>query len=292
MTMFGYCEGDVTNLQGARLFERSQYIEPDDPFPRIQMSVLGANHNWFNTRLVRRRRRRDRHRRGVRHEPAEQHPPRAAAPTTSTTRGSGDPALMGDQEKVGLAMMSRVLPPLRRRRRRLRPVHDGRDQRGRHDAGSCPPRPARPRRPARASRASTACMTSYFAAPAERRDVLRPETDNPLDGQRARHGDHRLRLLEPVPGDRRHHPASGDDARAASTGATRSRRTSLRRSSASPACRPRPRAARSPPPARSAARAATRENAPGQPLLRAAARAGVGPAGVDRHPAFPPPRAT
>ena len=49
MTMFGYCEGDVTNLQGARLFERSQYIQPDDPFPRIQMSVLGANHNWFNT---------------------------------------------------------------------------------------------------------------------------------------------------------------------------------------------------------------------------------------------------
>ena len=48
MTMFGYCDGDVTNLQGARFFERSQYIQPGDPFPRIQMSVLGANHNWFN----------------------------------------------------------------------------------------------------------------------------------------------------------------------------------------------------------------------------------------------------
>ena len=106
MTMFGYCDGDVTNLQGARLFERSQYIEPDDPFPRIQVSLLGANHNWFNTRLVRRRRRRDRHRRRLRHEPAEQHPALSGGTYTLTTRGSGDPALMGDQEKVGLAMMS------------------------------------------------------------------------------------------------------------------------------------------------------------------------------------------
>ena len=49
MTMFGYCEGDVTNLQGARMFERSQYIVAGDPFPRIQVSMLGANHNWFNS---------------------------------------------------------------------------------------------------------------------------------------------------------------------------------------------------------------------------------------------------
>ena len=49
LTILAYCDGDVSNLQGARFFERSQYIQPGDPFPRIQMSVLGANHNWFNS---------------------------------------------------------------------------------------------------------------------------------------------------------------------------------------------------------------------------------------------------
>ena len=33
MTMFGYCDGDVTNLQGARMFERSQYIVARRPVP-------------------------------------------------------------------------------------------------------------------------------------------------------------------------------------------------------------------------------------------------------------------
>ncbi len=45
------CDGDVSNLQGARLFERGQYALPGDPFPRIQESVHGANHNLFNSDL-------------------------------------------------------------------------------------------------------------------------------------------------------------------------------------------------------------------------------------------------
>ncbi len=49
MTILPFCDGDVSNLQGARFFERSQYINGDDPFPRIQSSQLGAIHNWYNT---------------------------------------------------------------------------------------------------------------------------------------------------------------------------------------------------------------------------------------------------
>ena len=155
MTMFGYCEGDVTNLQGARLFERSQYIQPNDPFPRIQMSVLGANHNWFNsvwfadgddatgTDV------------GVRHQPAEQHPAlgrhvRPHHPRLGRSGADGRPGEDRPGHDVG------VLPPLRRRRRRLRPVHDGRDQRRRHDAGASGVGLPDLSRPAPGSRASIA----------------------------------------------------------------------------------------------------------------------------------------
>ena len=40
------CDGDVADLQGADVFERSQY---DTPGPLHQITVEGANHNWFNT---------------------------------------------------------------------------------------------------------------------------------------------------------------------------------------------------------------------------------------------------
>ncbi len=49
MSILPFCDGDVSNLQGARFYERSQYINPGDPFPRIQSSQLGAIHNWYNT---------------------------------------------------------------------------------------------------------------------------------------------------------------------------------------------------------------------------------------------------
>ena len=49
MSILPWCDGDVSNLQGARFFERSQYVNGDDPFPRIQSSQLGANHNWYNS---------------------------------------------------------------------------------------------------------------------------------------------------------------------------------------------------------------------------------------------------
>ena len=179
MTMFGYCEGDVTNLQGARLFERSQYIQPSDPFPRIQVSVLGANHNWFNT---------------VWFADGDDATGTDVACGTSqpnnirlsggaydlTTRGSGDPALMGDQEKVGLAMMSAFF-----RRYVGGDVAFDPYMTGEISADGTTPQLPPSACPTSASGARIPCfdrlMTSYFAAPAERRDVLRPETDNPLE---------------------------------------------------------------------------------------------------------------
>ena len=105
-------------------------------------------------------------------------------------------------------------------------------------------------------------LVSYFAEPVARRDVLRPETDNPLDGERARHVDHRQRLLQPVPGRRRRHPGPGDHGgrlrlvqpRADPLHAVVARlHRPADRDQGLPAARRR---------ARSAARAATRENAP------------------------------
>src|SRR6202012_302418 len=48
MPVFGSCAGDGSNLQGARLYERSQY-ESDDPYPRFQVVQVGGNHDAYNT---------------------------------------------------------------------------------------------------------------------------------------------------------------------------------------------------------------------------------------------------
>lgn len=178
MTVFGYCEGDVTNLQGARLFERSQYIVPGDPFPRIQVSLLGANHNWFNS---------------VWFADGDDATATDAACATSqpnnirlsggtytaATRGSGDPALMGDQEKAGLALMGAFFRRYVGGDVAFDPYMTGELS---EDGGA-------PQLPASACPTSTAgtripcaerTLTTYFAEPAARRDVLRPETDTPL----------------------------------------------------------------------------------------------------------------
>ena len=49
MGVSGLCDGDVSNEQAARAFERSQYVKGDDPFPKLLTTIHGANHNWFNT---------------------------------------------------------------------------------------------------------------------------------------------------------------------------------------------------------------------------------------------------
>ena len=130
---------------------------PGDPFPRIQMSLLGANHNWFNSVWFADGDDADRHRRRLRHQPAEQHPAqRAATYVRRATRGSGRPGADGRPGEGRPGDDVLVLPALRRRRRRLRPVHDRRAQRR---TASTPQMPASAcptsRRPARASPAST-----------------------------------------------------------------------------------------------------------------------------------------
>jgi hypothetical protein len=178
MTMFGYCEGDVTNLQGARLFERSQYIKADDPFPRIQMSVLGANHNWFNSVWFADGD--DATGTDVACGTSQPNNIRLSGGTYDlTTRGSGDPALMGDQEKIGLAMMSAFF-----RRYVGGDVAFDPYMTGEISADGVTPVLPASACPTSASGTRIPCfdrvLTSYFGAPAERRDVLRPESDNPL----------------------------------------------------------------------------------------------------------------
>lgn len=44
------CDGDVTNLNGAHVFDRNRFSrDPADTAPRFQIAVRGANHNFFNS---------------------------------------------------------------------------------------------------------------------------------------------------------------------------------------------------------------------------------------------------
>lgn len=43
------CDGDVSTLQGARLFENAKYVSGGDTFAKVQFYVEGANHNYFNS---------------------------------------------------------------------------------------------------------------------------------------------------------------------------------------------------------------------------------------------------
>jgi hypothetical protein len=195
LTVLPYCDGDVSNLQGARFYERSQYIRPGDPFPRIQFSLHGANHGFFNTvwsadnddqsgvdvacgptavnastsiRLS-----------GGQTVGASATPTSLLGTYTLANRASGDPSLMGDQTKAGLAMMSAFFRRYVGGETAFQPYMTGE----RSDT------PSHRELPDSACPTSTTgtrigceerVMTSYFAPPAERVDLIRPETDNPL----------------------------------------------------------------------------------------------------------------
>jgi hypothetical protein len=180
----GACDGDVSNLQGTRMYSRSLHADPTDPFPRIQMILHGANHDAFNSEWD-----------------ADQDDSTSADPacgpslTTNPTsirlgRGtytwtgtpnffSGDPALMGDQEKAGLAMMAEFFRRYVGGETPFDPYMTGELQ---HD-GTTPQLP-QSACPTSVSGLQMSCFdrlsTSYFAAPGEREDVLDPDPDNPL----------------------------------------------------------------------------------------------------------------
>ncbi len=44
-----YCDGDVSDLQGVHFFDDARYEVPGDRSPKHTVTVLGANHNFFNT---------------------------------------------------------------------------------------------------------------------------------------------------------------------------------------------------------------------------------------------------
>ena len=200
MAILPTCDGDVSNLQGARLFERSQYIK-DNPYPSVQSSQVGGNHNWYNT---------------VWEGDGEDNNPNDEAcavssatslrmsgeagpgPTESYSKGgtdvlpvtadklnpeintriSGDPARMGDQEKVGLATMSAFFRRYVGGEGAFEPYLTGElAEEGKPEIplSACPTSTNGQRISCR-DRVST----SFFAPAEERLDVLRPDTNAPL----------------------------------------------------------------------------------------------------------------
>ncbi|MEO9323170.1 Ig-like domain-containing protein [Nocardioides sp. C4-1] len=206
MTILPFCDGDVSNLQGARFYERSQYIKGDDPFPRIQSSQLGAIHNWYNTVWYA-----DGGADGQNNNDAacgnsapfaatNVHPNniRLSGAASSTdpalnyvidnsdtynpqvnTKISGDPARMGDQEKIGLATMSAFFRRYVGGEGAFEPYMTGElsdtDSHLQIPETACPTSESGTR-----IGCEEYVSTSYFPAASERMDVIRPEIENPL----------------------------------------------------------------------------------------------------------------
>lgn len=220
MSILPMCDGDVSNLQGARFFERSQYIKGDDPFPRIQVSHQGSIHNWYNTVWYADG--------GADGQGANDaacgnsapfatnnvHPDnlrlsgsanpqaivdagdgRGSQDQSKTdnyvidnrdtydpevnTKISGDPARMGDQEKLGLATMAAFFRRYVGGEGAFEPYMTGElSDTASHrqiPASACPTSPSGTR-----IGCEEYASTTYFAPPAERVDVIRPEIENPL----------------------------------------------------------------------------------------------------------------
>lgn len=208
MALYGSCDGDVSNLQGARLYERSQYAE-GDPYPRFQVIHVGANHNSYNTVWQA-----DNDDAGAQDaacgpdvkggaaEPANPHSIRLSGEAGPhfeaitglesesykidnseklnplvNTRISGDPALMGDQEKIGLATMAAFLRRYVGGEGAFEPYLTG--------ELAAEGKPSIPQSACPSSEAGTRipCIDrvadSYTAPPAERLDVVRPDTEHP-----------------------------------------------------------------------------------------------------------------
>lgn len=232
MSILPQCDGDVSNMQGARFFERGQRVA-DNQYPLVQVGVLGANHNWFNSVWA------------ADGEDGSNGDAACGVGNTATTvagvsrptdpavnlnnlrlsggistydatadtnatgwsgggtytrnnRGDGAAALMGDQERVGLSLMSSFF-------RRYVGGEGGfdaymtgeRDARGETQlpTTACPNQKvsgvdrtasaAFPTGiPGNTDGTRIGCaertLTDYFAASDEREDVIGPETDTPL----------------------------------------------------------------------------------------------------------------
>jgi hypothetical protein len=212
MTVFGSCDGDVSNLQGARLYERSQYIA--DPYPTYQVEQLGGNHDAYNTvwqadgddakaedaacgpdvtggngyqggkattntTSIRLSGEAGPHFEALR--PTEPKPyvinNSEKRNPLANTRISGDPALMGDQEKLGLATMSAFFRRYVGGEGAMEPYLTGElaaEGKPSVPQSACPTSIAGTRIPC-----IERVADSYTAPPDERKDVLRPDTEDP-----------------------------------------------------------------------------------------------------------------
>ncbi len=203
MAVLPWCDGDVSNLQGARFYERGQYVDGENPFPLIQSSQLGAIHNWYNTVWFA-----DGQDGGTVRDAAcgNSLPTSAAnvqpnnlrlsgaasyAPSSYVldnsdtynplvnTKISGDPARMGDQEKIGLATMASFLRRYVGGEGAFEPYMTGElsatDSHLQIPASACPTSESGARLPC-----EERVSTSYFPPSSERVDVVRPEVTAPL----------------------------------------------------------------------------------------------------------------
>jgi large repetitive protein len=229
LTVFGSCDGDVSNLQGARLYERSQY-ESNDPYPRFQVVQVGGNHDAYNTvwqadgddssqadaacgpdakgskgqvptesktepgvfspeNVLGTLNTEDPHNIRLSGEAG----PHFEAVTGETkpyrwgnaeklnplvnTRMSGDPALMGDQEKMGLATVAAFFRRYVGGEGAFEPYLTGElaaEGEPSIPQSACPSSEAGKRIPC-----IDRVADSYTAPPNERMDVLRPDTEHP-----------------------------------------------------------------------------------------------------------------
>ncbi|HET6998590.1 MAG TPA: Ig-like domain-containing protein [Solirubrobacterales bacterium] len=207
MGVLPWCDGDVSNLQGARIYERSQHVAGLNPYPTMQSSQLGGNHNFYNSVWF-----------------ADSNPATGSgddsndddpacnplAPTgirlsgqagldssenyvinngdlpglankldpTVNTRISGDPARMGDQEKIGLATMGAFFRRYVGGEGAFEPYLTGElSEEGKPQIplSACPTSPSGKRMPC-IERVSN----SFFSPSSERLDVIAPEAESPL----------------------------------------------------------------------------------------------------------------
>lgn len=207
MTVFGSCDGDVSNLQGARLYERSQYT--GDPYPKFQVEQIGGNHDAYNTvwqadgddasgkdaacgpdvksgvaepanpNSIRLSGEAGPHFEAI--TASETHPYKIDNSDKTNpainTRISGNPALMGDQEKLGLATMAAFFRRYVGGEGAFEPyltnelAAEGKPS---VPMSACPTSIAGARIPC-----IDRVADSYTAPPSERLDVIRPDTEHP-----------------------------------------------------------------------------------------------------------------
>ena len=194
MGILPWCDGDVSNLQGARIYERSQHVKGVNPYPTMQSSQLGGNHNWYNSVWYA-----DGDDSGgadAACRPSEPNSIRlsgqagtdssenyaidnsAKLDPTANTRISGDPARMGDQEKIGLATMSAFFRRYVGGEGAFEPYLTGElNEEGKPQipASACPTSPTGKNMPC-IERVSN----SFFSPSSERLDLIGPETESPL----------------------------------------------------------------------------------------------------------------